>query len=945
MTTRDGRAVVPATRLRSRLWRASVSASLMALTVTATATVARADNMMAKFIRIEAEPVTDEKTGTPVIPMLVELGTPVPINTFTTGCSVGGTGAKVNVAMLQCISNKIQKEGYQKQFEFPKDNARIVNIVGDSPAPMEVIDAVPFKDAQAANAGVAWLILMDASSTAGTRWGSMQETAEAIVKAMGEHDAVMIRIMDDKATRESTKWLGASGKQAAITKIRSVTTTYKSGGIDSLINRIEKETVGSFQELVSKGVDGTEGDVLPMVQTLVILSDGGDTSAAGFGGGAEAKVIHEKLAKGDLGIVEGVRLPIPIVSVWFPQNKWGGIGGIEDQYRNNEYQWMSNIATTEVGGYFDIIQDGETGKGNVVAKRVRSRFDNMYYVEAKAACLNTTGEQNFKLFFEDTKSKILPDSWSKVAVGFNAAKWLLAVDKKKTEDAANKKPLQPGETFEVFGEFCWGDATGRAEAYFLTEADANDVKKATADKTGKAAKALLQNLSAKGQKAETVQVNAVSAKFKVPNTPSLFENKPDSFQLNVIILDNKALRVSARDQKGLLNLRGAKAPINKLLIVGAIGGGVVLILLIAILARSGGGGRAKRRKGGAPPTPGPMPGQPPGPPAPLFAAAGPAAQPYVPILPARPMSQPPPPMPPMAPPPQIGAPVATAYAPPGTAMAPAVGPAATAYAPPQPILAPQPMQAMQPIAPSAGSYEANVAAMTFTPQGMAPPQVAPMGPAPILPPQQGGTAPQGAPPLAPAAGLHAQSKGATSFPTTCPNPSCRRQVLVPPGGTAQCAFCGTLVDAAGSAVAPIPAAGGYGLTGAVSEEAAARVVAALGPPTAGPKGGTVALQAQAGPQLHAVSLSGPSGTFRVLAGIESRAGRDGTLCSITMNEPRVSGVHATLKVEGGTLLVRDDKSHNGTYVNGNRIPPGTWTPVPGGSQLRFGPIEFTVRHE
>jgi pSer/pThr/pTyr-binding forkhead associated (FHA) protein len=97
--------------------------------------------------------------------------------------------------------------------------------------------------------------------------------------------------------------------------------------------------------------------------------------------------------------------------------------------------------------------------------------------------------------------------------------------------------------------------------------------------------------------------------------------------------------------------------------------------------------------------------------------------------------------------------------------------------------------------------------------------------------------------------------------------------------------------------------------------------------------------------LRAVSLSGQIGTFRVLPGIESRAGRDGSMCSIHLNDPRCSGVHATLKVEGGALLVRDDKSHNGTYVNGNRIPPGTWTPVPGGSQLRFGPIEFMVRHE
>jgi hypothetical protein len=186
-------------------------------------------------------------------------------------------------------------------------------------------------------------------------------------------------------------------------------------------------------------------------------------------------------------------------------------------------------------------------------------------------------------------------------------------------------------------------------------------------------------------------------------------------------------------------------------------------------------------------------------------------------------------------------------------------------------------------------------------------------------------------------------KAATSFPTTCPNPACRKAVLVPPGGTAQCAFCGTEVDAAGNAVSALAPAGGYGLTGHVPEEAARRAVASAA--QAGMMGATVALQAGAAATTHAVTLSGPEGTFRVLPGVECRVGRDGTLCSIVLQEGRVSGVHASLMLEGGVLLVRDDRSHNGTYVNGNRIAPGAWTPVPGGSQLRFGPVEFLVRHE
>jgi pSer/pThr/pTyr-binding forkhead associated (FHA) protein len=72
-------------------------------------------------------------------------------------------------------------------------------------------------------------------------------------------------------------------------------------------------------------------------------------------------------------------------------------------------------------------------------------------------------------------------------------------------------------------------------------------------------------------------------------------------------------------------------------------------------------------------------------------------------------------------------------------------------------------------------------------------------------------------------------------------------------------------------------------------------------------------------------------------------GRDPAQCPIALTEPRVSGVHATLKFENGHLLVRDEGSNNGTYVNGTRIAAHAFTPVPSGAQLRFGPVEFSVR--
>jgi hypothetical protein len=91
------------------------------------------------------------------------------------------------------------------------------------------------------------------------------------------------------------------------------------------------------------------------------------------------------------------------------------------------------------------------------------------------------------------------------------------------------------------------------------------------------------------------------------------------------------------------------------------------------------------------------------------------------------------------------------------------------------------------------------------------------------------------------------------------------------------------------------------------------------------------------------TLQGSAGTFTILAGQEVRAGRDAAQCTIVLVEPRVSSVHATVRLDNGQLLVRDENSNNGTLVNGARVSPGVWSPVPQGSILRFGPVEFSAR--
>jgi pSer/pThr/pTyr-binding forkhead associated (FHA) protein len=93
------------------------------------------------------------------------------------------------------------------------------------------------------------------------------------------------------------------------------------------------------------------------------------------------------------------------------------------------------------------------------------------------------------------------------------------------------------------------------------------------------------------------------------------------------------------------------------------------------------------------------------------------------------------------------------------------------------------------------------------------------------------------------------------------------------------------------------------------------------------------------------TLRGASGQYTIRPGSEVRVGRDPARCQIFLAEPRISGVHATLKLEGGQLFVRDETSNNGTWISGSRIAPGAWTGIPSGAILRFGPVEFGVELE
>jgi ABC-type multidrug transport system ATPase subunit/pSer/pThr/pTyr-binding forkhead associated (FHA) protein len=66
---------------------------------------------------------------------------------------------------------------------------------------------------------------------------------------------------------------------------------------------------------------------------------------------------------------------------------------------------------------------------------------------------------------------------------------------------------------------------------------------------------------------------------------------------------------------------------------------------------------------------------------------------------------------------------------------------------------------------------------------------------------------------------------------------------------------------------------------------------------------------------------------------------------IKIPSPQVSSRHAILHSAGGQLFIEDRGSANGTYVRGQRIPPGQRVPVQNGEKVFIGPMPLVLQVE
>lgn len=89
---------------------------------------------------------------------------------------------------------------------------------------------------------------------------------------------------------------------------------------------------------------------------------------------------------------------------------------------------------------------------------------------------------------------------------------------------------------------------------------------------------------------------------------------------------------------------------------------------------------------------------------------------------------------------------------------------------------------------------------------------------------------------------------------------------------------------------------------------------------------------------------GQTNVRKITLGADSTIGRSSS-CNLRIAASVVSRRHCRIRVADSDVLLRDLNSSNGTFINGQRIPPEQDVSLPAGCELSIGGIAFTVRYD
>ncbi len=561
----------------------------------------------AHILRID--PRASTQSGNPVITTVVEVQQSKRISQATAECAT----LKGN-ARLGCMAEALEKPLYTT-FPFPEQQATFTVSVDNTDQLAKLISVESWgKSQQQPGVGTAWLILVDADNRIRRSFDDARKVASQFVDSMGPNDIVNVMFFSDRQVFKDSGWLPVAKKREASSFIDSVSGTISSQGRNRpLLTIIKNAATDGFKALGNAG----EKVEVPLHQAMVVLSTGfGGTDPATTGPGAIK--LSEYMTNGRFPEDNTVlpKTPVPVVSVYFPTKTF-------DEFANNSLEFMENMANPQIGGFFNIVQEGEGAtRANSIVSAVRKRFSKMYIAKWRVSCIAPTVTQSFQLVFRNVNPPIAGDaSFKDVPIGVDPTTWPLDVNVERTKSDASDG-IYPGGTVKVYGDFCWGGDASRAEVYFVPAGQAlpTDLSGGSPEQ----AKQAQQQLISQGMRGEAIQAADTFAEFKVPDNDKLIHGSGSSAVARVLVYDNKARRISGATAETIVTLKARSAPFPFVLVLGALFGVTVVALLVAVVVRSGG---RKKQRAASPPPAAPVAYNPAAPPVAAPAAPAPAVGP------------------------------------------------------------------------------------------------------------------------------------------------------------------------------------------------------------------------------------------------------------------------------------------------------------------------------
>jgi hypothetical protein len=544
---------------------------------------------------LRIDPRASSKSGDPVITTVIEVQQSKRISQATGHCATQSGDAR-----LACMAEALEKPLYST-FPFPESNALFSVVVDGTDRPAKLLSVETWgKSQREPGVGTAWLVLIDADSRMGNSFDDAQELAKQFVRSMGPNDIVNLMFFNDRQVFSDSGWMPAARKSQAEAFVAQVTGTLpKQGRNRPLLTIIKNAATDGFKALGNSG----EKAEIPMHQAMVVISTGyGGTDPSTTGPGAlqlSEYMTNGRFPEDNLALP---KTPVPVISVYIPTKTW-------DEFSNNSLEFMQNMSNPQIGGFFNILQDGESNRAANIVKAVRTRYSKMYLAKWRVSCVAPTITQTFRLVFKDVTPPIIGDaSFQDVPMGIDPTAWPLDVNIERTQQSVGEG-VHPGGALKVFGDFCWGGDSSRAEVYFLPAGQA-----LPADLSGsnpEQAKEAQQQLIAMGMKGTALQSTDTFVEFTIPDNDKLLHGAGASAVARFVVYDNKARRMSGVTADTVVQTKARTAPFPVIMLAGVGLAVVIIALLLVVLLRSGN----SRKRGGAQPAqrvaPAPSPARPP----------------------------------------------------------------------------------------------------------------------------------------------------------------------------------------------------------------------------------------------------------------------------------------------------------------------------------------------